>query len=243
MTQSQADALRRTSDPSARALIVDVDVDDQFHASLRTCLACDLGFSQIEDVANIEGALDLLEGGARFRIAIVDLYTLGEENADSLRALRERFPEMTLAIIAASTARRDILLALEAGVNGYIPKASGMRIAGAALRTILSGAIYVPSSIAVLNDKSDEQETMNNEQLTPRQSEVLHLVVAGKSNKEIARHLNLAEGTIKVHMSALFRGLGVTSRSAAAALGARIDARIDTRSGASIGQQAARGAR
>jgi DNA-binding NarL/FixJ family response regulator len=58
--------------------------------------------------------------------------------------------------------------------------------------------------------------------LTPRQREVLELIVAGKSNKEIARALNLGEGTVKVHLAALFRNLGVNNRAAAAAAGARL---------------------
>ena len=57
--------------------------------------------------------------------------------------------------------------------------------------------------------------------LTKRQLDVLALIVQGLSNKEIARQLNLGEGTVKVHVAALFRALGVTSRSAAAAEGAR----------------------
>jgi DNA-binding CsgD family transcriptional regulator len=58
--------------------------------------------------------------------------------------------------------------------------------------------------------------------LTPRQQDVLNLIVGGKSNKEIARALNLCEGTVKVHVAALFRNLGVNRRAAAAAAGARL---------------------
>jgi DNA-binding NarL/FixJ family response regulator len=60
------------------------------------------------------------------------------------------------------------------------------------------------------------------EELSPRQREVLELVVSGKSNKEIARALKLGEGTVKVHMSALFRALDVHTRSAAAAIGSKL---------------------
>lgn len=215
-----------------------VDVDDQFRGALRDCLTGEFCFHDVVETQSLEAALELLGAGRSFRIAVLDLFTLGEQSADNLRSLRASFPDMPIAIVSTSTARRDILAALEAGVHGYIPKASGMRVTGAGLRAVLGGSIYVPSSIAMLGahdegailfptDENNEQEPMNNEQLTPRQSEVLHLVVEGKSNKEIARHLNLAEGTIKVHMSALFRGLGVSSRSAAAALGARLDSRLE----------------
>ena len=210
-----------------------VDVDEQFRRALRKCLTREFCFRDLVEAASVEAALELLGEGGPFRIAVFDLFTLGEDSADNLRSLRACFPDMPIAIVSASTARRDILAALEAGVHGYIPKASGMRVTGAGLRAVLGGSIYVPSSIAMVGahdesailfptDDDNEQEAMNSECLTPRQSQVLNLVVEGKSNKEIARHLNLAEGTIKVHMSALFRGLGVSSRSAAAAFGARI---------------------
>lgn len=210
-----------------------VDVDEQFRRALRKCLTSEFCFRDLVEAESVEAALELLGEGGPFRIAVFDLFTLGEDSADNLRSLRACFPDMPIAIVSTSTARRDILAALEAGVHGYIPKASGMRVTGAGLRAVLDGSIYVPSSIAMVGahderailfptDEDNEQEAMNSECLTPRQSEVLHLVVKGKSNKEIARHLNLAEGTIKVHMSALFRGLGVSSGSAAAALGARI---------------------
>lgn len=210
-----------------------VDVDEQFRRALRKCLAREFCFRDLVEAESVDAALELLGEGGPFRIAVFDLFTLGEHSADNLRSLRACFPDMPIAIVSASTARRDILAALEAGVHGYIPKASGMRVTGAGLRAVLGGSIYDPSSIAVVGahdesailfpaDEDNEQEAMNSECLTPRQSQVLNLVVEGKSNKEIARHLNLAEGTIKVHMSALFRGLGVSSRAAAAALGARI---------------------
>ncbi|GJE01636.1 LuxR C-terminal-related transcriptional regulator [Methylobacterium isbiliense] len=59
-------------------------------------------------------------------------------------------------------------------------------------------------------------------ELTPRQRDVLSLLVEGKSNKEIARQLQLGEGTVKVHIAALLRGLGVQNRAAAAVVGARL---------------------
>ena len=214
-----------------------VDVDEPFRRALRHSLTSEFSFQHVVETETIEAALEKLGEGIPFAIAVFDLFTMGEQSAENLRTMRACFPDMPIAIVSASTARRDILLALEAGAHGYIPKASGMRIASAGLRAVLGGVIYVPASIAVIGadeespilfpaDEICDEETMNVERLTPRQSEVLHLVVEGKSNKEIARYLNLAEGTIKVHMSALFRGLGVTSRSAAAARGARIGARI-----------------
>ncbi len=138
-----------------------------------------------------------------------------------------------MAVVSASRRRADILLALEAGAHGYIPKGLGAVELAAATKTVQSGAIYVPASIADLHEaeeapkrgrsKSIEHSSGRDEiHLTPRRREVLELLVRGMSNKEIARALGLGEGTVKVHIAALLYALGVTNRAAAAAAGTRL---------------------
>jgi DNA-binding NarL/FixJ family response regulator len=140
-----------------------------------------------------------------------------------------------VVVVSASKRRNDILLALEAGAHGYVPKGLGVAELASALKTIRSGTIYVPASMAHLGGTEDEPTPLMNAaakgnatsggtapHLTPRQAEVLAFMVEGRSNKEIARALNLGEGTVKVHVAALFRTLGVTSRSAAAAAATRL---------------------
>jgi DNA-binding NarL/FixJ family response regulator len=149
----------------------------------------------------------------------------------NLRAVRECFPALMVAVVSASKSRRDVLQALEAGVHGYIPKGMGVGGLTSALRSLLAGMIYVPSFLAEIGGSVEDSSVAHPpstsassgliDMLTPRQQEVLELIVQGKSNKEIARALRLGEGTVKVHMAALFRALGVNTRSAAAAAGAK----------------------
>ena len=124
-------------------------------------------------------------------------------------------------------------MALEAGAHGYVPKGLGINELSRALQDIRQGKIYVPPSVADLTEpesKSAQREAGVTPHLadpgvldlTPRQLEVLALLVRGLSNKEIAQRLNLGEGTVKVHLAAMFRTLGVSSRAAAAALGAQL---------------------
>ena len=143
-----------------------------------------------------------------------------------------------------------MLLALEAGAHGYIPKGLGAVELSAAIQALRSGVIYVPASLADLSGtasepmpllarattvrgtSADESEpasltfrrasTASAPHLTPRQAQVLALLIEGLSNKAIARELGLGEGTVKVHMAALFRALGVTSRAGAAAAATRL---------------------
>jgi DNA-binding NarL/FixJ family response regulator len=135
-------------------------------------------------------------------------------------------------VVSGSESRRDILLALEAGVHGYMPKTLGIAELASALRTVLNGSIYVPPSLADIASLAPEPlgepaqtpapiQSNSVSPLTPRQREVLDLVVKGKTNKEIALTLKLGEGTVKIHMVALFRYFGVNTRAAAAVAGAR----------------------
>jgi DNA-binding NarL/FixJ family response regulator len=100
-----------------------------------------------------------------------------------------------------------------------------------AFKVVLHGTIFIPISLAELPLVTEapsefaklpglSSETKGSS-LTPRQRQVLQLLVSGKSNREIARSLKLGEGTVKIHMTALFRNLGVANRTAAAVAGAR----------------------
>ena len=147
--------------------------------------------------------------------------------------VRELFPRTRVVVVSASQRRQDILMALEAGVHGYVPKGLGADDLAKALQLILEGFVYVPASLPEVPSARSRAAARGAEArpageaerlatLTPRQRDVLQLIVAGKSNKEIARALNLGEGTVKVHLAALFRNLGVNNRAAAAAAGARL---------------------
>ena len=156
----------------------------------------------------------------------------GMESASSLRAVRDCFPALRMAVVSSSQNRRDVLAALEAGVHGYVPKELGVSELAQALQTIVAGVIYVPPSIAVLPANAITQVAAPGRlkvvapstiaSMTPRQREVLTLLVQGQSNKAIARGLQLGEGTVKIHMAALFRSLGVKTRTAAAVAGGRL---------------------
>ena len=141
-----------------------------------------------------------------------------------------------LAAISASTSRRDILQALEAGVHGYIVRSLPVADLVKALSTIFEGGVYVPPCLADFLRSRPTSEEQADERphpqpsahpnpsihlLTSRQRDVLDLLVQGKTNKEIALALKLGEGTVKIHMAAIFRYFGVNNRAAAAVAGAR----------------------
>jgi DNA-binding NarL/FixJ family response regulator len=214
-------------------VILIADDDEFFRVALRTILTMTFDGAQIIETASLDEAVECLSETSTVTLALFDLNMPGMESAASLRAVRECFPDVKVAMVSASRRRNDILLALEAGAHGYIPKALGAVEMAAAITTVRSGSIYVP---ALLTDLSGTEGEPNRPLiasaptsppapetgLTPRQRDVLELIVQGMSNKEIARALGLGEGTVKVHVAALFRVLGVTSRTGAAAAGIRL---------------------
>ena len=203
------------------------DDDEFFRVSLRGLLASTLGFSDVIEAENLEHATTLLSE-KEIDLAVFDLVMPGMAGPGSLKGVRDRFPDLCLVMASLSDRREDILSALDAGVNGYIPKNIGLKEFSSALRQILEGRVYVPPSIAsrTVNGWTNEIGTPAASELaatlTARQKDVLALLVKGNSNKEIARELGLGEGTVKVHLGSLFRLLGVHSRSAAAVKGAAI---------------------
>jgi DNA-binding NarL/FixJ family response regulator len=208
------------------------DDDDFFRIALRTILTREIGFSEVIETASLDDAIEQFSERNDISLALFDLAMPGMESPASLKAVRDFHNETRIAVVSASTSRSDILSALEAGVHGYVPKGLGAAELTAALRLIIAGTIYVPPVIA---DRSLISEEPNRARpgavvaekpvidvLTPRQRDVLKLIVEGDSNKLIARKLGLGEGTIKIHLAALFRTLGVKNRAAAAVAGSRL---------------------
>lgn len=209
------------------------DDDEFFRAALSAILTKQLGFATVFEAASLDDAFEQLGTREGISAAFFDLSMPGVQSPANLKAVRECFPSTRTAVISGSMRRQDILQALEAGVHGYVPKSLGIKDLTAALRTILEGAIYVPAALADLRSNperptnsvhsgtsSDNSEVISG--LTRRQRDVLTLLVQGKSNKEIARTLNIGEGTVKVHVAALFRILGVHTRSGVVAACAKL---------------------
>ncbi|WP_445503251.1 LuxR C-terminal-related transcriptional regulator [Microvirga sp. G4-2] len=206
------------------------DDDEYFRLALQTILINRLGFSSVVQAASLDEAVEHLSQKPSKSLAIFDHRIPGIKSAACLTAVRDCFPNLRLAVVSTSHRKQDILAALDAGVHGYVPKTISPTQLIEALRLIMDGLIYVPPSVSAITPASDGVQVLKAvpakrppiETLTPRQREVLELLMQGKSNKEIARTLSLGEGTVKVHMAALFRVFGARSRAAVAAAGSQL---------------------
>src|SRR5687767_3003687 len=185
-------------DPSPQCALI-ADPDQYFRLALEAILTARLGFSSVIHSASLDEALDQLLKRPDASLGLFELNMPGMMSATSLTAVRDCFPNVRVVVVSASIRRQDILMALDAGAHGYIPKCVSPDELGAALQMVLDGGVYVPPSVASTASLALEGQVLATrppksspaDTLTPRQREVLKLLLEGKSNKEIARTLNL----------------------------------------------------
>jgi DNA-binding NarL/FixJ family response regulator len=168
-------------------------------------------------------------------LMLIDLSMPGMAGAASLRALREAHPQTKIVVVTGWEDRATILECLAAGVHGYVLKSFAPDQIVHAIEIILAGGVYVPPEIA--NVRTAEAAHSNgsgkpgalaapavpaNTRFTKRQLDVLQLLGEGRSTKEIARALDLSEGTVKVHLAAIYRCLNARTPTEAVALAGKL---------------------
>lgn len=201
-----------------RALIA--DDHELFRSGMKQLLVDVLHVQEVREAETMDRALEILTNEGAGDLVLVDWRMPGMSGAESLAALRDGFPEAKVAVISAWEERSDILAALGAGVHGYIPKSLPSTQIASALQGILDGRIYVPTAMGKREaggDGGGGAQKLDQDKLTLRQRDVLAELLKGQASKEIARTLDIAEGTVKIHLAAIYRALGVRTRAEAIA--------------------------
>ena len=199
------------------------DDHELFRSGLRQLVIDELGADEVREAETLDQAIELLTAEGAGDLDLVDLRMPGMSGAEDLAALRDGFPDAKVAVISAWEERAEIFAALGAGVHGYIPKSLPSAEIAGALKSILAGGIFVPAAIgrrepgSPLETGISSSSIISGDKLTLRQKEVLNELLKGPSSKEIARTLSIAEGTVKIHLAAIYRALGVRTRAEAIA--------------------------
>lgn len=185
---------------------------------------------EILDTGNFTEALQLVKENADIDLALLDLNMPDSEGVPSLQLFHQRFPEVPLVVVSGSDQRDDIENVMNLGAMGFISKMSPSKVMLSALRIVLDGGVYVPPQLLqqvvakletgqALSDKRSQRAGKYG--LTPRQLEVLQFIGAGLNNKDISKKLDLAEGTVKIHVAAIYQALHVGTRVEAVATARR----------------------
>jgi DNA-binding NarL/FixJ family response regulator len=174
--------------------------------------------TEVLEAGSFEAAVEFADAHPDLDLLILDLRLPNVAGFAALCDLQERHPSLPIVIMSGEDDPELMRQAIEHGALGFIPKSSRADVILNALRLVLSGATYVPRQLmaappaAAPPPAKPAPARLTGLGLTPRQADVLELLVAGKSNKAICRELNLAEGTVKTHIAAIFKALSVTSR-------------------------------
>jgi DNA-binding NarL/FixJ family response regulator len=160
-------------------------------------------------------------------LALIDLVMPGSRGHEHLKEAIANLPGVPVIVLSGSEDPQTVRQLLALGVQGFVPKAYSSDVMLSAVRLVLSGGVYVPPlllqetaaessddaplSAATLSVAASLEERIS-KLLTERQLDVLRLLSQGKPNKVIARDLNISEGTVKIHLAAIFRALNARNR-------------------------------
>jgi len=174
---------------------------------------------EVLDAANYSEMLKLAESHTPINLVLMDLHMPGSNGTMSVRAFNLKHPDMPLVVVSGSEQREDMERVMEYGAMGFISKMTSSKVMVAALRMVLDGGIYLPPQLLQQSVEHMEQSTTDKRSrrsnefgLTARQVDVLQHLAQGLSNKETAQKMGLAEGTVKIHVAAIFQVLHVSNR-------------------------------
>ncbi|MDP6344256.1 MAG: response regulator transcription factor [Alphaproteobacteria bacterium] len=206
----------------SKLTVLTIDDHAVFRAGLRHVL------HQLDDEVEIVEAnspqegLELADGD--FDLILTDLLFEGVGGAIDLSELCRAFDDKPVVVMSVKDRASDVRNAIQCGASGYIPKAAPADVMIGALRLVLAGGVYLPPTLLDAPGPSARErgDGDTSDILTPRQKEVLALLAEGKSNKAIAGELGLSPGTVKVHMTRIFKTLGVSNRTEAVIASAKL---------------------
>jgi two-component system nitrate/nitrite response regulator NarL len=176
----------------------------------------------------LDRARDLLSQSPSVDLMLLDLMMPGMQGIDGIRFLTSEWPGVPIIIISVTEDASTIRQALAAGAMGYIPKSSEPNVTISAMKLVLDGGVYIPPHVLKQSNHPNNdnyRSTGGSEKgiVSRRQLEVLRLIQSGKSNNAIAEELGLSTGTVKMHVSGIFKKLKVSNRTEAVAIYSQLE--------------------
>lgn len=195
-----------------RVAVLIVDRHPILRDALRAAVQSLLIVDSVADVQSLAEARLCVEPDTK-HLLLVDHLPVGKRENLYLEGIRRACPELLMVHFAADESLSNIEESLQAGFDGFVPKSVSITSLLTAIETVLTGAKYFPVLAAA--DSEDRQHPMANAPilLSRRRRQVLHCVLKGQSNAEISQALDIAEGTVKNHVSHIMRAFDVSNRA------------------------------
>jgi DNA-binding NarL/FixJ family response regulator len=157
-------------------------------------------------------------------LVLLDLGLPDSDGVETLKKLRELREDVPVVVVSGTSDRQCVTRVIDLGAMGFIPKSTSVEEMLAALRTVFQGGIFLPKEyLASAGSVATEARSLN---LTPRQWQILHSILRGKSIKHIARDLDITGSTVKAHVTPVLRELGVATRTEAIVRAGQLGLRI-----------------
>ena len=196
-----------------------------FREALKGALSAKFDGLEVFESENFETTLQVLSEQEDLDILLLDLHMPGSGDLYGLIRIREDYPSLPIAVVSGSEDINIVSKVMSYGAMGFIPKSSSSDDIAGAINQILDGDVWLPPELkdkvaSVTNE--DKEIAAQVASLTPQQYKVLQYLHEGLLNKQIAYELHISEATIKAHITAIFRKLGVYNRTQAVLIAAKL---------------------
>ncbi|WP_422366856.1 response regulator [Pelagibius sp.] len=214
---------QREEQPEAVRLSTALVIDDHplFCEALSMTLKSAIRVEEIVTAERLEQAIEQIRGGLQPDVVMLDLNLPDVNGLEGLVRLKKIAANVPIIVVSSLAENRIVASAIKAGASGFVPKHSQRDVFLRAFTDIWAGRVYLPDGYVEVSEddaspqSAEEDAILRLSQLTQQQARILQCVCEGKLNKQIAYDLSIAETTVKAHVTAILRKLGVQSRTQA----------------------------
>ncbi len=198
--------------------IIIADDHPLFRAALRQAVTQAVSGVEIVEADSLAAVQEAVEQHGDADLVLLDIHMPGTHGFSGLVFLRGQHPGVPVVVVSGSEETHVMKRAIDYGASGFIPKSAPLETISEAITAVLEGEEWLPQELAENMDdvsEEDQQFAAALASLTPQQFRVLTMLTEGLLNKQIAYELSVSEATIKAHVTAILRKLGVHSRTQA----------------------------
>lgn len=206
---------QKTGAPEPALTIIIADDHPLVREALGQALRQAMTGVEVVGAADLDGARAALDARDSVDLLILDLDMPGMDGFAGLAAVRSSHPAVPVAIVSSTREPAVMRRAIEFGAAAFVPKSAAMETIASALQSVLDGEVWLPPEMEGGEGAMPDDFARRVSELTPQQLRVLTLLSKGKLNKQIAHELSVGEATVKAHVTAILKKLGVRSRTQA----------------------------